>query len=240
MTAATATVAALLFGAGGLQLAGRSAPSAEAQTVQTALCDAVAARVRADKDVVTGARTVWSVLTTTSAPLVEIASAGELSLQHNPEPEDRWQFEKRLKSLYGNADAVLKDLQRWDDFQIFTLPRSAVHMVLRTGGTTQCESRYFFRVTTAREVVRVPDPPDKTPSDFANAICENDGAWGYFGHVNGAEAFVEYRAADTEESLRIVPLQGAEWQPACSVSARFEPTAAGRGRLQTVQVAQSK
>lgn len=217
--------------------------SGAGQVGQTAACDAVADRVRADAGVGAGARTVWSLMTTAPPPLLQVGTISELALERGPAPEVRWLFEKRLRSLYGNAEAVLKDLQTWDDFEILALPGSAVRMLLTTKGSSQCESRYFFRVTTAREVRRVPDPPETGASDAANAICENDGAWGYFGRINingGAEAFIEYRTARSEESLRIVPLRNAEWQPACTVSAQFETTATARGRLRTVHVAASK
>jgi len=210
------------------------------QAGQTALCDGVVARVRAAAEVIAGTRTMWSAVTNAPTPLVEVAAIGELALERDPEPEERWQFEKRMRSLYGNAESVLKDLRTWDDFEIFALPGSAVRMLLTTGGTAQCESRYFFRVTASREVVRVPDPPDKTPSDVDNAICEHDGAWGYFARVNGTEAFVEYRSAEASESLRIVPLKDDQWQPACTVSAQFETASGGRGRLRGVQAAASK
>jgi len=214
--------------------------AAAPQASQTALCDVVATRIRASPDVAAGTQTVWSLLTKPPAPIVEVAAVRELSLERDPAPEDRWQFEKRLRSLYGNAEAVLKDLQTWDDFEIFGLPGSAVRTLVRTSGTGQCESRYFFRLTTGREVIRVPNPPDKTAGDLADAICENAGAWGYFGRVNGIEAFLEYRIADTGESIRIVPLRDAEWQPACAISAQFETAATGRGRLRTLQVSASK
>jgi uncharacterized protein YciI len=212
----------------------------KSQDGQTALCEAVATRVRAATDVGAGTRTVWSLLTKAPAPMVEVASVRDVALERDPPAEERWQFEKRMRSLYGNVAPVLKDLLTWDDFEIFALPGSAVRMVLTTGGTGQCESRYFFKVTTAREVFRVPDPPDKTSSDVATAICENDGAWGYFGRVGGTEAFLEYRTADAAESVRIVPLKDTAWQPACTMTAQFESGPTGRGRLRTVQVAAGK
>lgn len=209
------------------------------QTSQTALCDAVAARVRASADEAAAARTVWTVLTKTPAPLLEIPDVSELALERNPEPEVRWQFEKRARSLYGNSQPVTKDLADWDDFEIFAIPGSAVRLVRRARGADACEWRYFFRVTTAREVVRVPNPSGTAAGAVTGVTCADDGSWGYLGRVNvgaGTVAFLEYRSAAGEESLRIVPLSNAEWQPACTVSAEFETVADGRGRLRSVVV----
>ena len=78
----------------------------------------------------------------------------------------------------------------------------------------------------------------KVVSDFANAICQNLGGWGYFARIGGAEAFVEYHMAIDEESLRIVPMTDAGWQPACTVSAKFRTSATTgqRERLESVTV----
>jgi len=213
------------------------------QAGAAALCDTIASRVRADAGVGAGARTVWALVTSGRQSFVEVAGvSGELSLEREPAPDERVQFEKRIRARYGNAEAVLRDLRAWDNFDIVELPGSQVRMLLTTGGTAQCESRYFFRVTTSRDVVRVPDPPARSASDFANAICQNLGGWGYFARVGGAEAFVEYHTTPEQESLRIVPLTDAGWQPACTVSAKFRvsPATAQRDRLEEVTSGASK
>lgn len=218
------------------------AMSAAQRAGATALCDAAAMRVRAAADVSTGARTVWSLLTGGTSPFLQVADLSEIALGPNPNPDDRVEFEKRIRARYGNAEQVLKDLRSWDNFEIFALPGSRIRMLLSTGGTAQCEYRYFFQVTTSRDVVHLPDPPAKSSSDIANAICNNLGGWGYFARVNGSEAFVEYHVLAEEESLRVVPLADAEWQPACTVTAKFQTSAgtAKRDRLQDVTVVASK
>jgi hypothetical protein len=229
---------AAIVATAGFQLTIAAAPQAGA----TALCDALASRVRAAADVEAGARTVWSFVNSGREPFVEIASVNEVSLQRDPEADERVQFEKRIRALYGNAESVLKDLRAWDNFDIFALPGSEVRMLLTTSGDAQCESRYFFRATTSRDVVRVPDPPAKTPVDVADAVCENLGGWGYFARVSGAEAFVEYHTAIDQESLRIVPLTAVGWQPACTMVATFQTSATTgkRERLVSVTSAASK
>jgi hypothetical protein len=129
------------------------------------------------------------------------------------------QFENRFRALYGNAEAVLKDLNTWDGFDILTLQGSAVRMLLTTSGPAACESRYFFRVTVSREVVRVPNPPAADgANDAETPLCEKQGGWGYFARVSGTDAFIERRtAADAREFVRVVPLTSAGWQPACTL-----------------------
>ena len=184
----------------------------------TALCDKLAAAVRAYHDVPAGQRTFWSFVTAGPASPIELATVRELSLEPGPAADERVQFEKRFRALYGNAEAVLKDLRDWDDFDIVTLPGSAVRMLLTVDGPAQCETRYFFRVTTSREVVRVPDPPRPTSSDDSNAICESLGGWGYLARIGGTEVFLEYHSIDRRESLRIVPLSNDGWRAACPIA----------------------
>ena len=229
---------AAIIATAGFHLTVAAAP----QAGPTAPCDAVASSVRGAADVQAGTRTVWSLVTSGRDPLVDVASVTELSLERDPAADERVQFEKRIRALYGNAEAVLKDLRAWDNFDIVALPGSQVRMLLTTVGDAQCESRYFFRATTSRDVVRVPDPPAKASGDVADAICENLGGWGYFARVSGAEAFVEYHTAIDQESLRIVPLTAGGWQPACTVLATFHVSAATgtRDRLDTVRSAASK
>jgi hypothetical protein len=206
----------------------------------TAPCDSLAATVRASKDVSAGERTIWSLATMGAHPLIEIATLTEMSLEREPAAEDRVQFEKRFRGRYGNGEVVVKDLRNWDNFDILALPGNATRMVLTTSGTAQCEARYFFRATTSREAVRVPDPPARTSPDDSNAICENLGGWGYLARIGGADAFLEYHADDQNESFRIVPLTMAGWQPACTVSAQFQRAGNGRGPLQTLNVTGSR
>ena len=235
-----AHLARLIFVAALTALSG-SQSGAEA-TGSAKLCDVMASKVRAATDVSAGTRTVWSLMTSGRAPFIEAASVSEVSLGPSPEPEVRWEFEKRFRSRYGNAESVLKDLRNWDNFDILGLRGSQVRMLLSTGGTAQCESRYFFRATTSREAIRVPDPPQKSPSDIENAICNNLGGWGYFARVGAAEAFVEYHAAVGQESLRIVPLADDNWQPACTLTAQFLTSSASamRGRLEHLDVIVTK
>jgi hypothetical protein len=133
------------------------------------------------------------------------------------------QFEKRFRALYGNAETVLKELRTWDNFDILALPGSAARMLLATRGAAACESRLFFRVTTSREVVRLPDPPVTGATDADTSLCERRGGWGYFARVSGVEAFVEYRAVDGRESLRIVPLTNGLWQTPCTLAPAVSP-----------------
>ena len=210
----------------------------------TPLCDAIADRIRAASDVGAGKRTVWSLLTIGQEPMITVASTNEVELGPNPDPDVRSEFEKRIRARYGNADAVMKDLRTWDNLQVLGLTGSRVRMVLTTAGAEQCESRYFFRVTTSREGIRVADPPEKSSRDADTAICNSLGGWGYFAWVDNAEAFVEYHASVEQESLRIVPLLPTYdgWGPACTVSAHFLTTSspAKRGRLEQLNVTASK
>jgi hypothetical protein len=209
--------------------------AAAGQPAATSWCDAASARIRVASDVQAGARTAWSLLTSGPAPFIEPATVVEVSLERDPAADERVQFEKRIRSRYGNAEAVIKELRAWDDFDILALPGSQVRMLLTTTGADQCESRYFFRSTTSRDVVRIPDPPAKTADESANQICENLGGWGYFARVNmpgdargqavSTEAFVEYHTGVVEESVRIVPLTVSGWQPGCTVTAKFTTSA---------------
>jgi len=205
----------------------------------TALCDSLAAAVRASQEVSTGERTIWSLATTGATPLIEVATVPEMTLDRDLAADERVQFEKRFRGRYGEG-AVVRDLRNWEHFDVLALPGSATRMVVATRATAPCETRYFFRATTSREAVRVPDPPEKAPGEAANPLCGNLGGWGYLARIGGADAFLEYHAPDQAESFRIVPLTTAGWQPACTVSAQFQKTQNGRGPLQTLTVTGSK
>jgi hypothetical protein len=198
---------------------------AAAQTDNSTLCDALSASVHAASSTSAGG-SMWSRLTTGATPAMELATVPELSLEANPEPDSRVQFEKRFRALYGNAQAVLKDLSAWDNFAIFGLPGSAVRMLVTTNDADDCESRYFFRVTVSRDVVRLPDPTAGSPAEPEHLLCEKRGGFGYLARVNRVDAFVEYYGDESREAIRIIPLTSAGWQRACSIhhSAAHRPS----------------
>src|SRR5580765_8268423 len=77
------------------------------------LCDALASRIQGRGPAAAGTGAIWSLLTTGATPAIEVATVSELSLDRDPADDERVQFEKRFRALYGNAEAVLKELRTW-------------------------------------------------------------------------------------------------------------------------------
>jgi len=181
------------------------------------LCDVLAARLRSGTDGAAAPGAAFSALTAGPSPPVELAApdAKDVGLGPDPAADTRIQFEKRFRAEFGAAEAMIKDLRSWDNFDVLTLPGSRVHMLLTASGPDLCESRIFFRTTPVREAVRLPDPPAGTAGP-SSALCQNLGGWGYLARVDGVEAFLEYRVRDRAEVFRIVPLTDAGWETACT------------------------
>lgn len=189
------------------------------------LCDSLAAKIAARKEVGVGATDLFLLVTQGPKPVVELAKPDPkgLSLDRSPAAPDRVMFEKRLRSRFGNAEALIKELRNWDFLDIMTLPGSDVHMVLSSAGSPGCESRLFFKTTVNREVAMVPDPPVSRDQEGTAANCETSGARGHLARIDGVDAFLEYQRVDGRESFRIVPLTSAGWQTPCTFTSKFTP-----------------
>jgi len=186
-----------------------------AQTSGTALCDGIAAQIRANG---------------TGDSLSLLFKGNPTYIERSAEPDmrvgiDKAQFMRLFREKYNPSDALARAVDFQDDlFEVFSLTHSDLHMIETTGGTGKCEIFRFFRTVSGHESEQLPNLPPKGTSDGDNLICAGYGDDGRLARIAGTNVFLESIDSETgdEHQLRVVPFQQDHWENACRVAVDFD------------------
>jgi hypothetical protein len=180
----------------------------------TALCQGIAAQLRANRDVVSGAVSPIAALTKGPAPYIVMATRTD-----GVDPQDDGgAFLAKIRKDFQLTPQVAAKLKGalFDFDQVSSLKGTELHVLVDTGGSASCESFTFF---DRRHVF--PDTP--TAREEPNALCWNDG--GDIARVDGTVAFLETVLPTTGTSYEFIatPWRDGNWGPACHVAVDFQP-----------------
>lgn len=198
-----------------------------AQAPASALCDAIAAQVRSNREITSGTSKADLMTTLKESHLFELPGKSDIDLTRGSRESDDEMSRFLTKLNPSNAlRSALIDLVQFESAEVFSLPDSDTHVAISTGGTANCEHFLFFQTGKESQAQLLPDLPLKGERDGDNLICNGLGSEGYLARLNGAEVFLETYAdgATNKYSFRVVPLQQGRWAAACTVQAAFRTT----------------
>ena len=189
----------------------------------TALCEGMASRIRADRDLTSGAapHDPLAVLSEGETPYIEVARRPIIEAFTRNEA-DHASFVDRFRTRFKPSDALGTAVHEFASVQrneVFSLPFSNLHVLVHTGGSMSCRSFLFFFFERGRngEASR----PVASQPKVSESVCYN--ASGHLARIGGTVAYLELVHGLTayEYGVRVVPWLGETWADGCSVTVGF-------------------
>ena len=184
------------------------------------LCEGMAARIRGNPELASGVSPNDPLTALSGGPLPYLEVPREPVLDTvSTIDSNREVFVDRFRTAFGPSEVLDRAVARFStpaQNEVFSLPESGLHVLVKTTGVVSCRTFLFFQAGAGRPAELAPPVPK---SD--DPLCYNRSA--YLARVAGVGAYLEFSSGLTnfKYALRVVPWQNGKWAEGCSVNADF-------------------